>query len=66
MSTTIKKQSYLSAKAIGNSNYDVNEDNNYYVDEEGISLPWRLHFFNYPIKLSSNKYHVTNNFQILQ
>ena len=50
MSTTIKKQSYLSAKAIGNSNYDVNEDNNYYVDEEGISLPWRLHFFNYPIK----------------
>ncbi len=43
MSTTIKKESYLSAKAIA-------KDSDYFVDEQGVSLPWRLHFFNYPIK----------------
>lgn len=43
MSSTIKKQSYHSAKAIA-------KDSDYFVDEQGVSLPWRLHFFNYPIK----------------
>ena len=43
MSTTIKKQSYHSAKEIA-------KGSDYFVDEQGVSLPWKLHFFNYPIK----------------
>ena len=43
MSATIKKQSYHSAKEIA-------KDSDYFVDKQGVSLPWRVHFFNYPIK----------------
>lgn len=43
MSRTIKKESYLSAKAIA-------KESDYFVEEQRVSLPWKQHFFNYPIK----------------
>lgn len=42
MNMKIKKQRYLSAKEI------AKENANYFIDEQGVSLPWKLEYFNHP------------------
>jgi phage tail-like protein len=40
-----KKYSYFDAKAIAKQNSDYAG-----VDDQGVSLPWEMHFFSYPVK----------------